>query len=110
MKLNLDGIILEFEVREYEKSIKEKRDQQWCRTTLHVQSNHINYFEDSRIILSHELEMLHKHLKLLLDRKLSRSEHIFLTEPVLEFRLRPATDISSDLDMYWIINLGMIQA
>lgn len=105
MKLTLDGIILEFEVLEYTKTTEENRDYEWCRTRLHVQSNHINYFEDSRLILCSELQMLQRHLKLLLDGKLRRSEHIFLTEPVLEFRLRPATDDTTTLDLYWIINL-----
>lgn len=105
MKINLDGITLEFEVLDYQKSIREIKDRQWCKTKLSVVSNHINYFEDSRIILSYELEMLKKHLEMLVNNQVSKSEHIFLSEPVVEFRLRPATDEYNDIDMYWIINL-----
>lgn len=106
MKFNLDGITLEFEVREYERSIREKRNFQWCRTSISVSSSHINYFEDSRAILSYELEIFCRHLGMLLDGTLPKSEHLFLTEPVLEFSLRPATaDGEADIDMYWIINM-----
>lgn len=109
MKFTLDGTILNFTISNYRRSTLAGWKDEWCDVELKVSSRYVNYENSGKLMLCSEVESLFGRLCDLNDGKVTRREHIFLAEPVLEFRLRPAVetdDGSADVDMYFCINLN----
>lgn len=104
MKFELDGTVLEFDIDGYDVNLDGSRNEDFCRTRMVIQSAYFNYYEDSRIMRCSEIDLLFDRVGRLINGRLKKNEHIFLDEPVLEFRLRPSTE-DTDIDMFWIVNL-----
>ncbi len=106
MKFELDGTTLEIEINGYADKHDERKSEEFCRMSISIQSAHMSYYEDSKMLRSYELDLVYERIGKLIKGELEKNEHLFFSEPVLEFRLRPALeDDDIDIDMYWIINL-----
>lgn len=106
MKFSLDGTDFEIDIAEYISSNNGEKVQDFLRTSISIRSTHMSYYEDSRILRCYELDELLSRVDKLVKGKIKRNEHLFFSEPVIEFRLRPATsDGEADIDMYVIVNL-----
>lgn len=109
MKFNLDDTVLNIEILGYRRSSVSGWMDEWCDVYISIKSRYINYETAGKLMLCNEVEGLFEKLCRLKNGQLPKREHIFLAEPVLEFRLRPAVeteDGGADIDMYMIFNVA----
>ena len=103
LHLDLDGILFNFRIAKYRKSIPEIWDEQWCKTDLTLQNyNWLNYQTSSEMLLSCEVEKTRDKISDLLEDKIQTVEEISFIEPDLSFILRPKKDIRKDPDHVYV--------
>jgi len=108
VRFELDGTILNLVIKGYQKSTLAGWSEEWCDVNIRVNSRYISYEHSGKLMLCHEVEGLFEKLCDLRDGKMKKREHLFLAEPVMEFRLRPSMstdDGEADIDMYLVINM-----
>ena len=98
LKLDLDGIIFQLQIRGYRASSKEKWDSQWCKTDFSFSSGDwLNYSkQNDEIFLSYEIEELANNLDKLLKDELTEITEMECTEPDFKFILHPKRDLRND--------------
>lgn len=97
-KIDLNGIILQLQFREYRPSKKEIWDEQWCKTDFSFASEPwLNYHqENGEVFLSCEVEELADRIDKLLHDRLQEKTEVELIEPDFHFILYPKRDLRND--------------
>ena len=105
LKLNLSGIRLSMQIRNYRRTSEEDWLSVWCKTDFSfVADKWLNYCEDdSEVFLAREIEDLAKSLDDLLNDRLTAPTEFNCIEPDFNFILRPGCEIV-DIDMEWKIS------
>ena len=98
LKLDLDGIIFQLQIRGYCPSTSEDWDSQWCSTSLSLASrNWLNYMlENNEVILASEVKSLAVSLEKLLNDGINEISEIECIEPDFKFILYPKKDLRND--------------
>jgi hypothetical protein len=98
LKLDLDGIIFQLQIRGYRPSTTGNCDSQWCRIGLSLTSrNWLNYIiENNEVLLSSEVQTLAENLEKLLNDELNEISRIGCIEPDFKFILHPKKDLRND--------------
>lgn len=98
LKLDIDGIIFQLQVRSYQPSTTENWDSEWCRIGLSLASrNWLNYMiENDEVLLSCEVQVLTESLEKLLNDELNEISEIECIEPDFKFILHPKKDLRND--------------
>lgn len=98
LKLDIDGIIFQLQVRSYQPSTTENWDSEWCRIGLSLASrNWLNYMiENDEVLLSFEVQVLTESLEMLLNDELNEISEIECIEPDFKFILHPKKDLTNN--------------
>lgn len=98
LKLDLDGIIFQLQIRGYRPSTKENWDDNWCRVSLSLTSrNWLDYsIREDEVLLSAEIETLAEDLSKLLNDDFSEILETDCIEPDFRFKLHPKKDLRDD--------------
>lgn len=98
LKMDLDGVILDIQIRGYVPSSKEDWDSQWCKTDFSFSSGQwLNYRkEDDEVFLSCEIEELSSTIDKLLKDELHEIAEIACIEPDFHFFFHPKRDLRKD--------------
>ena len=87
IRFNIDGTKIYFGIENYRKG--ENNDEDWTNIMLKVNNQYFNYYNNSELMTSAEVERLLKKLEELLQDELKEDENIGFYEPDLEFHLYP---------------------
>lgn len=120
LKLDLSGIKLSMQIKNYHKTSEEDWLSVWCKTDFSfVADKWLNYCEDdSEVFLAREIEDLAKSLDDLLNDRLNAATEFNCMEPDFNFVLNPKQDVRLnpkvlyvrpgceivDIDMEWKIS------
>ncbi len=95
LRLNLDGIVLNMRINDYNKDYKDGED--WLKVDFSLEGHKWLHYQISGEIIEYcEIEMLIDGLSYLLDGKIKESNYIELTEPDLAFILKPQYDVRNN--------------
>lgn len=102
LKMNIDGIILELNIRGYQPSDHDNWDSKWCDVGYRFSSNDwLNYGKDhDEILLSCEVEYLEKILGDLLSGNIKDERSMGCIEPDFQFVFSPAREAYGVEDVY----------
>lgn len=88
LKLNLEGMKINIQIRNYEKSDKDKWDMQYCKVDFSfIFRNIINYKNSSEILFSCEIEELKDKLDDLLNDRITKEFELEFMNLILCFFL-----------------------
>lgn len=88
LKLNLEGMKINIQIRNYEKTDKDKWDMQYCKVDFSfIFRNIINYKNSSEILFSCEIEELKDKLDDLLNDRITKEFELEFIEPDFMFFL-----------------------
>lgn len=94
LKLDIDGINLEFNIEQYRKSNENNCSDEWCNVKLNIQSGTwLNYSLSGSLLLACEVEEMLSLLEDLVDDKITEPKEIEFIEPDLKFVLNPKRDL-----------------
>lgn len=98
LKIDLNGIVLHLQIKDYKPSKHEIWDEQWCRTDYSFASEPwLNYQKTSdEVFLSCEVEQLAGSIQKLLHDELVEITEIECVEPDFRFVLHPKRDLRND--------------
>lgn len=98
LKLNLDGIILSMQIRNYVKVAEDDFDSTWCKTDFSfVSLPWLNYCqENDEVFLAREIDELTDTLKALLHNQMTETAEVNCIEPDFNFVLHPQKDLRLD--------------
>ena len=103
LKLNLDGIKLNFKVTGYKKSTNSNWDDEWCKVEINVQSeNWLNYSQTGELLLACEIEEILSLFEDLIEDKLLESKEVEFIEPDLRFVLNPKKNLRDDTQYSYV--------
>lgn len=104
LKLNLEGMKINIQIRNYEKSDKDKWDMQYCKVDFSfIFRNIINYKNSSEILFSCEIEELKDKLDDLLNDRITKEFELEFIEPDFMFLFSPETSINKEDKTNYII-------
>ncbi|MDD6709117.1 MAG: hypothetical protein PUE26_03060 [Ruminococcus sp.] len=104
LKLNLEGMKINIQIRNYEKSDKDKWDMQYCKVDFSfIFRNIINYKNSSEILFSCEIEELKDKLDDLLNDRITKEFELEFIEPDFMFLFSPKTSINKEDKTNYII-------
>lgn len=91
-KIDLSGILLELNIRDYNVSESEDLDDHWCKVDFSFSSEEwLNYRKENyEVITSREIETLANSIEMLLKNELNDICSICLIEPDFSFKLYPS--------------------
>lgn len=97
LRLDLDGVILNMQIRGYAKSSKLNWDEAWCDVEYSfVCEPWFNYGADNEMLLAGEVENLAKMLDDLLSNRMEEAKEFECIEPDFKFVLNPKKDLRLD--------------
>lgn len=98
LKLDLDGITVSMQIRNYVKSTQKDWDCEWCKTDFSfVSEDWLNYHkENDEVFLSKEIEEIARLLDDLLHDRLEKPMEFECIEPDFSFVFRPKKDLRMD--------------
>lgn len=97
LKLNLDGIELNIEIKGYQNSTYNNWDDEWCTVKINVQSeNWLNYSQSGDLLLACEVEEILSMFEDLKKDKIPESREVEFIEPDIKFVLNPKKDLRDD--------------
>ena len=104
LKLNLSGIRLSMQIRNYRRTSEEDWLSVWCKTDFSfVADKRLNYCEDdSEVFLAREIEDLAKSLDDLLNDRLTAPTEFNCIEPDFNFILNPKKDLRLDPKVLYV--------
>lgn len=104
LKLNLSGIRLSMQIRNYRRTSEEDWLSVWCKTDFSfVADKWLNYCEDdSEVFLAREIEDLAKSLDDLLNDRLTAPTEFNCIEPDFNFILNPKKDLRLDPKVLYV--------
>ena len=104
LKLNLSGIRLSMQIRNYRRTSEEDWLSVWCKTDFSfVADKWLNYCEDdSEVFLAREIEDLAKSLDDLLNDRLTAPTEFNCIEPDFNFILNPKKDLQLDPKVLYV--------
>lgn len=104
LKLDLDGIIVQLQIRNYNPELKEDYCTGWCKVDFSFSSESwLNYSQDnSEVFLSSEVSDLYSDLERLLHDELTDIKELGMVEPDFFFRLHPKFDIRNDPKVLYV--------
>lgn len=104
LKLNLSGIRLSMQIRNYRRTSEEDWLSVWCKTDFSfVADKWLNYCEDdSEVFLAREIEDLAKSLVDLLNDRLTAPTEFNCIEPDFNFILNPKKDLRLDPKVLYV--------
>ena len=104
LKLNLSGIRLSMQIRNYHRTSEEDWLSVWCKTDFSfVADKWLNYCEDdSEVFLAREIEDLAKSLDDLLNDRLTAPTEFNCIEPDFNFILNPKKDLRLDPKVLYV--------
>ena len=85
LRLDSDGIIINFNIGNYKYTKQENGDHSWCDTEMNVESRIINYSLSNEILLCAEIDELSDVLRRLLAGEYREETTLYFIEPDLEF-------------------------
>lgn len=104
LKLDLSGINLSMQIKNYRKTSEEDWLSVWCKTDFSfVADKWLNYCEDdSEVFLAREIEDLAKSLDDLLNDRLDAPTEFNCVEPDFNFVLNPKKDLRLDPKVLYV--------
>ena len=104
LKLDLSGINLSMQIKNYRKTSEEDWLSVWCKTDFSfVADKWLNYCEDdSEVFLAREIEDLAKSLDDLLNGRLDAPTEFNCVEPDFNFVLNPKKDLRLDPKVLYV--------
>ncbi len=104
LKLDLSGIKLSLQVRNYTKPEEDDWDSTWCKTDFAFTSDEwLDYRrEDDEVFLAREIEDLAKALDALLNDRLENPTEFNCIEPDFNFVLNPKKDLRLDPKVLYV--------
>ena len=104
LRLDLSGIELSLQIRNYAKPLKDDEDSTWCKTDFSfVSSGWLNYRkENDEVFLAWEIEALAKSLDDLLNDRLESPAEFNCIEPDFNFILNPKNDLRLDPKVLYV--------
>ena len=104
LKLDLSGINLSMQIRNYRKVPEDDWDSTWCKTDFaFVSEEWLNYRKDNdEVFLAREIEDLAKSLDDLLNDRLNASTEFNCIEPDFNFILNPKKDLRLDPKVLYV--------
>ena len=104
LKLELEGITLQFQIHNYKKVAKEDWDAVWCRTDLKLQAGDwLNLRSlNTENLLASEVDSLRDSIEDLLCDRLSQINEIRFIEPDLVFALYPRKNKRDDPNVIYV--------
>lgn len=106
MKLRLDlrGIIVQLQIRDYDPGLKDDRFNAWCKVDFSFSSEPwLNYEQnDAEVFVSYEVSDLYFILKRLLCDELTEIEELDVMEPDFNFTLHPKFDIRNNTKVAYV--------
>lgn len=104
LKLDLSGINLSMQIKNYRKTSEEDWLSVWCKTDFSfVADKWLNYCEDdSEVFLAREIEDLAKSLDDLLNDRLTAPTEFNCIEPDFNFILNPKKDLRLDPKVLYV--------
>ena len=104
LKLNLDGIILSLQIRNYIKVSDDDWGSTWCKTDFSFCSEPwLNYHKtNDEVFLASEIDDLAHMLKDLLDGSLTESIEFNCIEPDFNFFFHPKYDVRNDPKVVYV--------
>lgn len=84
VEFDLEGFLLSIEISGWEKTDEKNWDSSWCQVKLNIKSNCMEYYLNSEILLSSEVNMLIESIESSL--KGNKTRDLEFIEPDLEFR------------------------
>ena len=98
LRLDLSGIIVQLQIRDYDPGLKDDRFNAWCKVDFSFSSEPwLNYEQnDAEVFVSYEVSDLYFILKRLLCDELTEIEELDMREPDFNFTLHPKFDIRNN--------------
>ena len=98
LRLELSGIIVQLQIRDYDPGLKDDRFNAWCKVDFSFSSEPwLNYEQnDAEVFVSYEVSDLYFILKRLLCGELTEIEELDMREPDFNFTLHPKFDIRNN--------------
>lgn len=95
LMLDLDGIVLRLQIRDYVKVAADDWDSTWCKTDFSfVSEPWLNYHkEDDEVFLAREIDELKEALQALMNNQLTEVTEFVCIEPDFSFVLNPQQDV-----------------
>ena len=90
LKLDVNGINVELEIRGYRPDNKRFNDDAWCKCDFSLYNENINYSRSSaEVLFSAEVDLLESYLTRLLNGEIKEIEEFLCAEPDFEFYFHP---------------------
>lgn len=98
LRLDLDGIVLKLQIRNYVKVAADDWNSTWCKTDFSfVSEPWLNYHkEEDEVFLAREIDELKEALQALLENQLTEATEFCCIEPDFNFILTPQRDLRLD--------------
>ena len=98
LKLDLDGIEVSMQIKNYIESTREDWDSEWCKTDFSfVSEDWLNYHrENYEVFLAREIEEIASRLDDLLHDRMEKPTEYECIEPDFSFVFRPKKDLRTD--------------
>ena len=110
LKMDLDGIILSLQIRNYVKTSHDDWDSKWCKVDFSLVSEPwLDYkITNDETLLASEIDGLCEALEKLLNDRIPSTYKFTFIEPDFEFILNPKSHVSGnhfvDIDMDWKVS------
>ena len=104
LMLDLDGIVLRLQIRNYVKVAADDWDSTWCKTDFSfVSEPWLNYHkEDDEVFLAREIDDLKEALQALVNNQLTEVTEFSCIEPDFNFILNPQRDLRLDPKVLYV--------
>ena len=104
LKIDLNGILLRLNIKDYEPSQQDRWDCQWCHVDFSFSSGSwLDYHkENDEVLLSCEVETLAENLGKLLNDEIAEITELPCIEPDFNFVLHPKRDLRDDPEYTYV--------
>lgn len=98
LRLDLDGIIVQLKIERYERSNRDRWDEQWCKVSFSFCSDDWLHYakDDDEVFLSCEIEELAENLQKLMRDEFAELVEMECIEPDFSFSFYPKKDLRND--------------